>query len=186
MTYSSLTHKAAPLFQAGKSGLSVPMKATETAKIAAPAHRSITRPSRRGGPTAPVTKVTSFPLVCRFCGDPAEAVALQNRLIEGRPSVEYPVLVCEHCHETQGSRPDSEEWSPYWNEAPGSRLCCLPFRKIQCYKKDELSRLWSLQRFAINEFHQPRWIKTLWRIWFLGRKPKDSSQTAGPFSRRLR
>jgi hypothetical protein len=134
-----------------------------------PAHRSGIRPSRQL-PRKPVTKTVSYPLVCAFCNGQADGIAFRTRLFEGRSSIEAPVLACEHCHEFQEAHPLMDTWSPYWSAQPGSRLCYLAIGRIQSYSKDELPRLWNRKRTELNQFREPRWTKTLWRIWYLGRK----------------
>jgi len=140
-------------------------------------HRTDTRTVRRVRRRKPVTKTISFDLDCRFCANPAEGIAFQSRYVEGRPTVETPVLACRSCHHKQDAAPAVDGGSPYWNIAPDGRVSYLSFEKIQSKSKSDLPRLWSLSRFEVNQFRTPRWMKTLWRIWFIGRRPVESQNS---------
>jgi hypothetical protein len=71
--------------------------------------------------------------------------------------------------------PENSLGSPYWNLAPGAQVGLLTFGKIQSSEKSDLSRFWSLARFEVNQLRHPRWIKTLWRVWYIGRRSAAES-----------
>lgn len=115
----------------------------------------------------------SYPLICHFCGQDADAISFFTRTFpSGRVSVESPALICQPCHDREMNLPSEEAWSPYYARPLASRICHLTFEKIASYTKQELVRFWSARRFEVNQFRQPGWKKTVWRIWFLGRPVK--------------
>ncbi|MBI2194697.1 MAG: hypothetical protein HYU36_22180 [Planctomycetes bacterium] len=100
----------------------------------------------------------------------AQGIAYFSRYIEpGRPTLEMPVLVCQSCHEAQSRVPSPECWNPYSAKPLDARNCLLCFTRIQACKKEDLPGFWNLRRLEVNQLRHPRWKKTLWRIWFLGR-----------------
>jgi hypothetical protein len=78
-----------------------------------------------------------------------------------------PTLACEDCRAGESlAGPGAEPHIAARFTFRSGRLVVLPFKKIATLVREDLVRLLSLKGREHNALRDPKWQRTLWRIWY--------------------